>query len=250
LKTFEKTFEQIAFERIETEATRLLNELIARRPRRGRPIQGQSPADYQGSAIALLERCASQGIAPPESLVSLFRFLLPGTRSNSGAARLTERQRKAVEIDARYIVKTNRRVPAQVLAREAGVSRRTVYEWLRLPAYQKEVQARVSSHLTKRLRKRDCPTEATNVSRVDPLVKLRAEATRHWEGQFRSPLGLVSSESKLFSSPEEWAQYMLDHELQFAPEDYILRLQAMTISVGDDGTSEPETSSTRVEQGL
>jgi hypothetical protein len=218
LKNFEKTFEQIAFEQIETEATRLLNELTARRPHRGRPMQGQSLAYYQGSAIALLERCSRQAIGPPESLVSLFRFLQLGTQRNSGAARLTDQQRRAVEIDTRYIVKTDRRAPAQLLARKAGVSPRTVYEWLRLPAYQKEVQARVSSHLTERLRKRDCPTEATSVSRVAPLVKLCAEATRRWRGPFRSPLELGSPKSKLITSPDKWAQYMLDHGLQFAPK--------------------------------
>jgi hypothetical protein len=67
---FHAPVEEIEFERIETEARDLLNKLMARRPRRGRPAQGQSLARDKDAAIALLERCASQAIAPPKSLVA------------------------------------------------------------------------------------------------------------------------------------------------------------------------------------
>jgi hypothetical protein len=199
--------EQIEYERIETEARGLLNKLIVRRPRRGRPAQGQSLARDKDAAIALLQQCSSQQIAPSESLVTLFRFL-------NGAIlnRLTRQQLKAVAIDARYFVKNNGQAPALKLARAAEVSAWTVYKWRRLPAYQKEFEARVSSHLTERLRNH--PAEAVIVDRIDRrLVKLRAEATSHWKVPFRSP----QDPSKLIRSPEEWAKYMLDHGLQFAP---------------------------------
>lgn len=181
------------------------------------------------SALKKLLACAVTGAPPTLDMVNEFAALLrvppPTTRPDTP---MSELQRRFAKLEANNLtlpegadIYKPKLSTARVAAR-LGVSKQTVSDWRKHPDYEKWILAEFSRSITEKLSR--TPKERFGANRHTvysrgfiestderKLEKLQLYARNHWpkDGP-SSPPGMPHI---VFSTPDEWAQYMLAEKL-------------------------------------
>jgi hypothetical protein len=181
------------------------------------------------SALKKLLACAVTGAPPTLDMVNefaaLLRVSLPTTRPDMP---MSELQRRFAKLEANNLTLPEGadiykpKLSTRSVARILGVSPNMVSKWRKHPDYEKWILAEFSRSLTEKLTR--TPNETLGVDRRTPysrkfiastdeqkLLMLEVFARNYWpkEGP-ASPPGMPHI---VFSTPNEWAQYMLEENL-------------------------------------